>query len=149
MIKNHCPTIFFRTSTLLLIALSFSLNTTLLAATGKKPEPESVVQGKVLYEKHCILCHKKDGVGEATIPRSILKPGHRTAMPLNETSHAWHHSDEQLVKTILEGIPGNNRMPPRKDQLSRKEAKNLVDYIKSLWSDKIIACQGPKHMTCM
>lgn len=70
-------------------------------------------------------------------------------MPLDETSHAWHHSDEQLVETILEGLQRTDRMPPRKGLLSRSEAHQLVAYIKSLWSPRIIACQGPAHMSCM
>jgi mono/diheme cytochrome c family protein len=70
-------------------------------------------------------------------------------MPLNETSHAWHHGDEQLVRIILEGLRKTDRMPALKGIISEKEAYDIVAYIKSLWSARIIACQGPKHMSCM
>jgi len=70
-------------------------------------------------------------------------------MPLNETSHAWHHSDEQLAEVILDGLRRTNRMPAFKLALSEKDAYDIVAYIKSLWSPRIIACQGPKHMSCM
>jgi len=116
--------------------------------TGKSPDPNSVTQGKALYEKHCQKCHKTDGVGEIPMPWSVRKPDYVEAMPLNDTSHAWHHSDEQLVNTILEGTRSTKRMPAWKGTLSKNDAQNLVAYLKSLWSDKSIACQGPKHMDC-
>jgi len=119
------------------------------AETGQAPEPEAVALGKRLYEKHCQGCHLKDGVGEPPIPWSIRRPGYFTAMPLNETSHAWHHSDEQLAEVILNGLRRTDRMPAFKPILSDKDAYDIVAYIKSLWSPRIIACQGPKHMSCM
>lgn len=119
------------------------------AETGKAPDPAAVLRGKALYEKHCQVCHQKDGVGERPIPWSIRKPGYFTAMPLNETSHAWHHSDEQLVTIILEGLRRTNRMPAFSRILSEGEVYDIVAYIKSLWSSRIIACQGPQHMRCM
>jgi mono/diheme cytochrome c family protein len=129
----------------LLVAFGGAVN----AETGKKPDPQAVARGKALYEKHCQTCHKKDGVGEPSIPGSIRKPGYFTAMPLNETSHAWHHSDEQLAQTILQGIQRTNRMPAWKNVLTEKQAYDIVAYIKSLWSPRILGCQGPKHMSCM
>jgi len=118
------------------------------AETGKKPDPESVKSGKILYEKHCQVCHQKDGVGAYPVPLGIRNPGYIPPMPLNETSHAWHHSDEQLVHTIMNGIPQRN-MPAWRLIISEKQAAQIVAYIKSLWSQKILECQGPKHMSCM
>ena len=119
------------------------------AETGRAPESSAVGRGEVLYEKNCLVCHQKDGVGETPVPWSIRKPGYFTAMPLNETSHAWHHSDEELAHMILEGLRRTERMPGFKQILSQKEADDIVAYIKSLWSPRIIACQGPRHMNCM
>lgn len=119
------------------------------AETGKAPDPEAVVRGKQLYESYCQACHKKEGVGEPPIPWSIRKPGYFTAMPLNETSHAWHHGDEQLAAIILQGLRRTKRMPAFGSVLSEKDAFDIVAYMKSLWSPRIIACQGPKHMSCM
>jgi len=130
---------------LLLGMVSFAAN----AETGQPPDAASVAAGERLYRQHCLVCHGERGVGEAPIPPTIRAPGYLTAMPLDETSHAWHHGDEQLVETILEGLQRTDRMPPRKGLLSRSEARQLVAYIKSLWSPRIIACQGPAHMRCM
>ena len=134
----------------LLVSIFIMITTSdfLLAETAKLPNPKAVELGIILYEKHCLACHQKDGVGESRIPLGIRNPDYIPAMPLNETSHAWHHSDEQLVKTIMNGISKRN-MPAWQHTLSEKEASHIVAYIKSLWGPKILACQGPKHMSCM
>lgn len=119
------------------------------AETGKIPDPRSVMLGEKLYSKHCLVCHQKDGVGEEQIPWSIRHPEYIPAMPLNETSHAWHHSDEGLAETILDGLRRTKRMPAFRNVISEKEAYDIVAYIKNLWPPEIIACQGPKHMSCM
>lgn len=133
---------------ILCILVIFIVSESVFAETGKKPNHKAVLLGKALYEKHCQVCHQKDGVGANSVPWSIRHPNYIPAMPLNETSHAWHHSDEQLVNTILNGINERN-MPAWRHVLSKKEATEIVAYIKSLWSPKILACQGPKHMSCM
>ncbi|MCW8891018.1 MAG: cytochrome c [Sedimenticola sp.] len=120
-----------------------------VADTGKPATPDEIAEGKRLYESYCLTCHGQAGVGEAPIPKYIRAPGYITAMPLNETSHAWHHSDEQLVETILNGLQRTNRMPAWKGVLDEQEARAVVGYIKSLWSPRILACQGPRHMSCM
>ncbi|HEC26215.1 MAG TPA: cytochrome c [Gammaproteobacteria bacterium] len=117
------------------------------AETGKKPDPASVSLGKKLYEQNCQTCHQKEGVGETPVPIALRKPGYIPAMPLNETSHAWHHPDEQMVNTILNGTPSTKRMPAWRNKLSVKDAQDIVAYIKSLWSPNILACQGSKHMS--
>lgn len=120
------------------------------AETGKPPDPRSAALGKQLYDAHCAACHKRDGIGEPIVPWSIRRKDLIEAMPLNETSHAWHHSDEQLISMILDGTPrSRTRMPVWRDILSEQDAADLVAYIKSLWSERIVSCQGPKHMDCM
>jgi len=147
VIKNIMHKIVKKILTKVLIILVFYPGL-VFSETGKRPAPDSVIKGKVLYEKHCQTCHKKDGVGEIPMPWSVRQPDYVEAMPLDDSSHAWHHSDEQLVNTILEGTRSTKRMPAWKGTLSKKDAQNLVAYLKSLWSDKSIACQGPKHMDC-
>ena len=121
-----------------------------LGETGVEPDPAAVARGAKLYADYCISCHRKDGTGEPRVPWSIRRPDLIEAMPLNETSHAWHHGDEQLMSMILEGTPRSRlRMPIFRDVLSTGDAADLVAYIKSLWSERILACQGPDHMRCM
>ena len=130
-------------------AIMFLFSQGLLSETGQRPDDKSVAEGKTLYGQYCQSCHKERGVGEKPIPPLLKAPGYLTAMPLNETSHAWHHSDEQLVETILNGLQRTQRMPAWKGTLTERQARQIVAYIKSLWSDRILACQGPKHMSCM
>lgn len=125
------------------------LSQNLLAETGQRPDVQSVTAGKALYQQYCQTCHKEDGVGERPIPPLLKKPGYLIAMPLNETSHAWHHTDDQLVNNILNGLKRTQRMPAWKGVISEKQAHEILAYIKSLWSDRILNCQGPKHMSCM
>jgi len=109
-----------------------------------------VESGTRLYQQYCSSCHLQDGVGEPTIPRSIRRPDYFTAMPLNESSHAWHHGDEQLIQMILQGTTrSRTRMPAWEGVLSEDQARDLIAYMKSLWGDRILACQGPGHMSCM
>jgi len=134
------------------VSLFFSLLATGVtqAETGKPPDSISVARGNQLYNAHCVACHKRDGVGEPTVPWSIRRADFIEAMPLDETSHAWHHGDEQLIEMILDGTSrSRTRMPVWRSILSEPDAADLVAYMKSLWSDRIVSCQGPKHMDCM
>ena len=130
--------------TLFLTALGSS------AETGKRDGPEAVERGARLYQQYCSACHGQDGVGEPSISWSILRPDYVTAMPLDESSHAWHHGDEQLTQMILKGTErSRTRMPVWDGVLSVTQVRDLIGYLKSLWSDRIVACQGPRHMSCM
>ncbi len=110
-----------------------------------------VAKGEGFYKKNCIACHGEKGAGEN--PADIYamdSKGNYVAPPLNESAHAWHHTDEQLVEIILDGSSRNPRMIAWKNQISKDDARALVEYIKSLWSERIRKyCQGPKHMECM
>jgi mono/diheme cytochrome c family protein len=135
-----------------LVSLLFLLLVTSVAQaeTGEQPDPKSAARGRQLYDAHCVACHKRNGVGEPTVPWSIRRTDFIEAMPLNETSHAWHHGDEQLIAMILDGTTRSRaRMPVWRSILSEQDAADLVAYMKSLWSDRIVSCQGPRHMDCM
>lgn len=143
--RRKCTRLYF-------VSLFFSLLATGItqAETGKAPDSISVARGEQLYNAHCIACHKRDGVGEPTVPWSIRRADFIEAMPLDETSHAWHHGDEQLIDMILAGTSrSRTRMPVWRNILSEQDAADLVAYMKSLWSDRIVSCQGPRHMDCM
>ena len=121
-----------------------------VAETGVRADAATVARGATVYKSYCQSCHEKDGVGEARVPWSIRLPGLIEAMPLNETSHAWHHSDEQLTATLLDGNERSRlRMPPFRNILSMQDVSDVIGYLKTFWSDRILACQGPEHMRCM
>lgn len=121
-----------------------------LAETGERDSPERIKNGAGLYQQYCSACHGENGVGEPSIPWGIRRLDYITAMPLDESSHAWHHGDANLVQMILHGTPrSRTRMPVWNGVLSETQVRDLVAYIKSLWSDRILDCQGPRHMSCM
>ncbi len=127
-----------------------SLSSSILADTGKIGSPEEVERGLKLYQNYCQSCHGTEGVGEPPIPLGIRRLDYIGAMPLDETSHAWHHDDDNLVQTILYGNRrSKTRMPVWNGTLSEMQARDLVAYLKTFWSDRILQCQGPKHMSCM
>ena len=120
------------------------------AVTGVRADSAAVARGAALYETHCLGCHRQGGVGEPKVPWSIRRPDLIEAMPLNELSHAWHHSDEQLVTMILDGTQrSRRRMPVFRSVLTEADAADLIGHIKTFWSDRILACQGPAHTRCM
>lgn len=108
---------------------------------------EIIAAGAALYRANCAACHGPDGTGEP--PEAITDPAVLRAPALDNSEHGWHHSDLDLIDTILEGSPvEGSRMGPWKDTLSRAEAESLVAYMKSLWNFRSHACQGAWHMKC-
>lgn len=134
---------------LLLILVLIALpGGTVLAETGKKPDQRAALRGAKLYKNFCQSCHGERGVGETAYPWNVGKPGYFPAPALDDSQHAWHHSDEDLVKFIREGSPRTPRMPAWKKNLSEQNIRDIVAYMKSLWGPRALECQGPKHMSC-
>jgi mono/diheme cytochrome c family protein len=120
-----------------------------LAGPYAATTPEEA-RGQNLYVKKCQSCHGKDGVGENYSIQSLSSKEYIMAPALNASAHAWHHTDEALVKTILDGSPRTPRMVAWKNSdVSTEDVDDLVAYIKSLWTSRELDCQGPKHMQCM
>jgi mono/diheme cytochrome c family protein len=112
--------------------------------------PDVRASGEELYGAYCSVCHGVNGVGENPADKYAQDEYGYIAPPMDDSGHAWHHTDEQLIRTILEGSPRNPRMAAWKHVLTEDDAIKLVEYIKSLWSPYIREnCQGPKHMQCM
>jgi mono/diheme cytochrome c family protein len=112
--------------------------------------PDAVARGEELYLAHCVACHGINGVGENPADIYAMDEYGFVAPPMDDSGHAWHHTDEQLIQMTLEGSPRNPRMAAFKNVLTEEDTGALVEYIKSLWSPYIREnCQGPKHMSCM
>ncbi len=118
---------------------------------SKKPLSAAAKRGMAVYRTHCQSCHGVDAVGETLTTRAMTDRKYQVAPALNGSAHAWHHTDDDLVKTILDGSSrkGGSRMMGFKEQLSETDARDLVAYMKSFWSKRELDCQGPKHMQCM
>lgn len=111
---------------------------------------DSEKRGQSLFKEKCQSCHGIDGVGETYNFQSLTDKSYIRAPALNDSEHAWHHTDEALAKTILEGSPRTSRMKAwGKEGVTAQKASDLVAYVKSLWTQRELDCQGPKHMQCM
>ncbi len=108
----------------------------------------AVGRGRKLYEDNCQACHGVRGVGERPKDMYARDEYGFVAPPLDNSAHGWHHSDEGIVETILRGSDRNKRMIAWKGTLSRKDAWDVVAYLKSIWNFRSLACQGPRHMQC-
>lgn len=110
---------------------------------------EAQARGKKRFAEDCQSCHGTEGVGETYTLQALTDKNYILAPALDDSAHAWHHSDEALVQTILNGSPRSERMIAWKTKgTTEQEAQDLVAYIKTLWGKKALACQGPKHMNC-
>ncbi len=119
-----------------------------MAETGKAPDAQAAKRGVVIFEKYCVACHGKKGIGGVSPPPMLRGPGFITPPTLSGSGHTWHHTDKALLKTILEGSPRPNTMPAWKGTITTKQARDVLDYVKSLWPERSLKCQGPNHMSC-
>lgn len=103
-------------------------------------------QGQQIFQTNCQSCHGIEAVGETYSTEGLTTEGYLFAPALNGSMHGWHHSDEQLVKTILEGSPRTDKMPAWKGTLTEADAMAAIAYLKTLWGDTQRRCQGARHM---
>ncbi|MCP4807098.1 MAG: cytochrome c [Proteobacteria bacterium] len=76
-------------------------------------EPE-VEPGEALYMEHCAFCHGEDGSGTNNGP---------------PVTNEFHHSDEELVRFMLEG---KKQMEPVED-LTEEEAYLIAAWMRAQW----------------
>ncbi|MBI4307982.1 MAG: cytochrome c [Chloroflexi bacterium] len=102
--------------------------------------PSAVVErGARLYAAYCQSCHG-DAVGGTV---ESYPPVH------NARGHTWHHPDCVLVQVTLDGAPPRPDMPadaPRmtafRDTLTEDDARAVLAYIKTWWTDRQRAWQA-------
>ena len=101
--------------------------------------------GRVLYAENCASCHGANLEGQPDW-QIAGEDGILPAPPHNETGHTWHHGDVLLfdyiklggAKTLAQmGIQdAPSGMPGFEDSLSDSEIRQIIDFIKSTWSDR-------------
>jgi len=97
-----------------------------------------ITDGKKVFSNNCAACHGSEGQGLTENWKKSLPDGSYPPPPVNGTAHAWHHSKEQLLRTInTGGIPIGGAMPAFKDKLTEKEKEAVMAYFMSLWTDRI------------
>lgn len=92
--------------------------------------PPLVERGSVLYQQYCQSCH-----GGAT--GGNLKD---IPPPHNANGHTWHHADQQIIDIIHNGfsfsLPEEQKMPAFKEKLAEDDAKAILAYIKTWWTEE-------------
>jgi mono/diheme cytochrome c family protein len=98
----------------LTIVLAASVLTTLIFAFAE----ENQLGGQV-FEKKCVMCHGKDGVGDTKAGKMMKTPDINVAEWKNGKSVA------DLVKTLREGL---GKMPKYEGKLSEEELEAVAKY---------------------
>ncbi|MDP3244263.1 MAG: cytochrome c, partial [bacterium] len=96
------------------------------SATAQSAAPD----GQALYQKYCASCHGADLEGQPNWMER-LPSGRLPAPPHDETGHTWHHSNEQLLRIVRDGLaaiaPGyETDMPAFGDMLSDQEIEAIL-----------------------
>lgn len=108
------------------LALPFSTRPTHAAEN----DPEARV--KALWKEHCTQCHGDDGRARTPMGRKLR------LLDYTDPKVQEKFTDEEMIKITNEGVRQGNRvlMKPYKDELSEKEIKELVAYIRTFNREK-------------
>ena len=117
----------------------FVLTATIFAATTAMAQP-APPDCQAPYLEYCASCHGANLEGQPDWMER-LPSGRLPAPPHDETGHTWHHSDEQLLRIVRDGLaaiaPGyETDMPAFRGTLSDQEIVAILDYIKQTWPDR-------------
>lgn len=116
------------------------------------PSEAAAELGRALYVQHCATCHGANLEGQPAW-RSPDENGLYPAPPHDETGHTWHHDDPMLLEYISRGgqavlddmgVEFTSGMPGFGSILNDREAKAILDYIKSTWPERIRAAQAQR-----
>jgi cytochrome c553 len=101
----------------------------LTPARAAESDPDARV--KALWKEHCTQCHGDDGRGRTPMGRK-LKLIDYTDPKVQEKL-----KDDAMIKVINEGVKQGARvlMKPYEDELSEKEIKELIAFIRKFKKD--------------
>lgn len=98
------------------------------AAAAPTASVDEFAGAKANYAKMCADCHNSAGEGG-----TVQLDDRQLKVPSLREGHALNHSDQQLVKQVLDGGEG---MPAFKDKLSTGDAAGLVRFIRKEFQAK-------------
>lgn len=83
-------------------------------------------KGKLLFDKHCMVCHGPQGKGDGPTGRALIPPATDfTSQPSRKKSGA------DLRRVIEQGSPGT-AMPAWKGPLSEMQLADVAAYVETL-----------------
>ena len=89
--------------------------------------PESVVQGRRIFEANCVSCHGPGGKGDGPAGKAL------DPKPTNLQAMAGQHTDGDFAWKIENG---RGPMPPWKGVLTQEQIWHVVNYVQSLGPSK-------------
>jgi mono/diheme cytochrome c family protein len=109
----------------------------LVARAARVADPAPPTAEQLYRANACVNCHDKDGRGGS---------GRKITPEIPDfTDGKWQkdHGDDELARSILEGK--GKFMTPRKDKLSKEEAKQLVALVRAFKDGKQVIPDEPKE----
>lgn len=103
------------------------------------PTASQIKQGERIFAQSCAVCHGDKGQGEdPSQPMGGVKDnGVFRAPALNGTGHMWHHPNAMLFNIVKNGSVAESPMKGFNGKLSDEEIVSVINYLKSLWPEKI------------
>ena len=95
--------------------------------------------GRRVYIAQCAACHGARGEGQPEWEHADAA-GEMPAPPHNAQGHTWKHADAMLYRIVQDGWrdPYNKTqrltMPAFGQTLSPREMRDVIDYLKTLWT---------------
>ena len=107
---------------------------------GQVVNAETLQLGKELYAETCSSCHGANLEGQPDWKRR-LDNGRMPAPPHDALGHTWHHSDQDLLVIVRDGlgaiVPGyESDMPAFGDTLTDEDIGAILAFIKSTWPER-------------
>lgn len=123
-----------------LAVISLGIGITLADSSSPQPlNPKQVEAGRKVYDQYCASCHGVRGEGEPNWEK-LNAQGELPSPPHDPEGHTWKHSDSMLYRMVSEGWrdPFNKTrrltMPPFRGVLSDEQIKDVITYLKTLWT---------------
>lgn len=92
---------------------------------------QDLTNGKIQYERHCLMCHKENGEGAAKSFPPLAKSDYLNADPERAIRIVLYGLYEPIV---VNGKPYENYMIPHKD-LSDKDIADILTYVYGSWGN--------------
>lgn len=128
-----------RMSLLVLIGLAASCSNQPDPKTLKNPipaTPESLANGKRLYDRFCAECHGFTGHGDGETSKKLAAAGEPKAPDL--TDEKWDHgsTDGEIFVNIRDGLGSTMKGLYGKPGIGSEDVWHLVNYVRGLETTK-------------